>query len=531
MSITTHLSEESFSLVAEYLHHWASLQPNHIAFYYREQEITYGEFEQRAEKLACYLLSQEIKKGDRILYMLNGSPEFFYLYMAAAMIGAVVVGAGLRFPAPEISRVLEDAEPVLIFCHGSAVTRLATANVKKIPVIVVDGSNAEDTKSIEKCFPNPSQRIISLLRRREDEVETNDPLFILYTSGTTGTPKGSVLTHRNVIASARAQSKTFGAPEGCSPDDIFQHQVPVDHVSGAVEWGVTPIVVGCASILAEGFEPRHILENTQRYRATILAGVPTMWNMMFSLPDFGRYDLSSVRWCMSGASTPPQAMLERILRICPNCANPLGLTETSGFCTYTAVGATAVELAESVGRIIPTLSYKIVDENRQLVEKGQVGQLAYKGPSVIRSYYKNENETNAVIDVEGYLYSGDLACEISDGNILLRGRNDEMFITAGYNVYPIEIESVLLNYPGVRIAAVLPVPDAVMGMVGRAYVVPEPGVNFTKQEIRHYLSNELAGYKIPRSYVLTEKVPLTALGKPQKTVIAKEIDLEFNWNR
>lgn len=520
-------SRDAFERVADYLHHWASLQPEAIAFYYQEESISYGDFEQRAERLACYLLENGIEKGDRIVYLLSGSPEFFYLYMAAAMIGAVVVGAGVRFPAPEIKRVLDDAEPRMVFCLGWSLDRLSVVLPKDIKVITVGETPTEGGIPFENCMPVPSRKTTAWLRRREDEVKADDPLFILYTSGTTGTPKGAVLTHRNVISSALLQAREFGAPSGCTPQDVFQHQVPVDHVSGAVEWGVTPIIAGCASILAGSFDARRILENTQRYRATFLAGVPTMWNMMFSLPDFEQYDLSSVRWCMTGAAPAPQTMLERMLHISPYCANPLGLTEASGFCAYTATGASAAELAASVGRVAQMLSFKIVDENRKPVSKGEVGQLAYKGPSVIRTYYKKMVETGITIDKEGFFYSGDLACEDANGNILLRGRNDEMFITGGYNVYPLEVETALLNYPGVRMAAVLPIPDPIMGMVGRAYVLPESGANLTKEALKNYLSEMLVRYKIPRSYIMVGSLPLTSLGKPQKAVLANQIIEEF----
>jgi len=527
--MSSDLASGTYWRVSDYLHHWSSVQPSHVAFYFQEKSITYCEFEQRAELLACYLLEYGVRKGDRIVYLLSGSPEFFFLYMAAAMIGATVVGAGLRYPPSEISRILDDTKPRLIICHEYALDRLLAVKPENIPVISVGDTHSNGLIPFESCTTASSRRTMSWLQKCQDEVSMDDPLFILYTSGTTGTPKGAVFTHRNLISSALMQAKEFGGPGGCTPEDIFQHQVPVDHISGAVEWGVTPIIAGCASILAGGFDARRILENTQRYRATILAGVPTMWSMMFSLPDFEKYDLSSVRWCMTGAAPAPQTMLERMLKISPYCANPLGLTETSGFCTYTAIAASAVEMAATVGRVAPMLSYKVVDKHRKPVSKGTVGQLAYKGPSVIETYFQRLEGTTAAIDNDGYFCSGDLACEDHFGNIYLRGRNDEMFITAGYNVYPLEVETALLNHPGVHMAVVLPIPDTVMGMVGRAYILPKKGANLNKHMLRNHLLNLLEGYKIPRSYILVERLPLTALGKPQKAVLANDIAREFGY--
>jgi fatty-acyl-CoA synthase len=320
----------------------------------------------------------------------------------------------------------------------------------------------------------------------------------------------------------------FGAPTGCTPDDIFPHMYPVNHVSGATETGATPIVGGSTQVIIDTFSPKEALEIVAKYKVSIFAAVPTMWAMMFNLPNFKDYDLSSVRFCMVGGSMAPKEILAGMMELTPYCSNPLGLTETSGLITYTDVGAGVENLNQTVGKCAPEFEMKLVDKDRKPVPSGTPGEIAYRGPTVIREYFKLPEATDAAIDRDGWFYSGDVGAIDENGDLRLIGRTKEMYITGGFNVYPAEIEEQISRYPGVLLVAVIPVPHKIMGEVGRAYIVPKPGVALDGNAIQEHLKECLADYKIPRQCVFRDSLPMTALGKIEKKIIRQELEDELS---
>lgn len=518
-----------YSTYHDYVRHWAQTMPKHAAFICNGKATSYAEMLCEAERLASWLIVRGIQPGDRILYALPARPAFFALMAAASMTGAVLVGVGLTYPAYEIASITRNVKPKMAFARADAACRMAeTGDLSPADIVVVGEGVPRGYCSYADCLPamGPAQTIG--VEQRCESVQGDDPFFIIHTSGTTGVPKGAVITQSSAIASALAQAKGFCAPDGCTPDDIYQHQVPTNHVSGCIEWGVAPVVSGCTSILNDAFDARTILENTERYHATILAGVPAMWNMMFRLMDSNEYDLASVRFTMVGAAPGSPEMFERILQIAPVCSNPLGMTETSGFCTYSEAFASASELAASVGRPIAGLECKIVGEDGSTLPTGEIGRICYRGPSVTQGYYLNPQATEAAFDGEGFFVTDDLACFDDKGNICLRGRSDDMFLSRGFCVYPAEIEMALLADLDVEMAAVLPIPHKVMGQVARAYVVPRAGAQLKGAKLRRALEKRLADYKVPRSFKIVDALPLTALGKPRKKELAAQIAIEFS---
>ncbi|MEA4807263.1 acyl--CoA ligase [Acetobacterium wieringae] len=504
--------------LSDYLHIWSDFNPDRTALIYKDKKISFGQWEEQSIKLASWLLNQNVMPGDRIVYQLSACPDFFYLYMAASMIGATLIGVNARYTAAEISEILTDIQPCMVFTMNAlSMTMVKACIYSGIKAPIVTAPLSKDV------FFRLSSATKKKLVHREMSVKSSDPLLIVYTSGSTGKPKGAILTHDNIIRSALAQTRGFFSPNGCCSDDIFQHQVPVDHVSGSVEWGAAPLIAGCANILNDNFNPSIILANTQKYGATILAGVPTMWHLMFRLPEFDKYDLSSVRFCMSGAAPVSEDIVERMLEITPNCSNPYGMTETSGFCSYSNSQSDLKHICTTVGNIIPEVEFKIVDKKRNLLPLGSTGELAYRGTTVIKQYYNRPDANKTAFDEDGYFYSGDLGHLSSENHLVLMGRKTELFISGGYNVYPVEIENQVLKYPGVQMAAVLPVPHPIMGEVGRCYILMKDDSRPSSLDIQCFLLTVLADYKVPRDYVFLDKFPMTPLGKPAKSELAKEI--------
>ncbi|HWQ76213.1 MAG TPA: class I adenylate-forming enzyme family protein [Syntrophomonas sp.] len=523
--------------LSDYMKRAAAQDPGRPAFIYHDVEVSYAEFSAKSQQLAKYLLKIGIEKGDRLAYIMNGRPEFFYLYMAASMVGAIIVGMGTRFTAHEMEYVLNNSEAKCILTlYGLGEIKnyqerleQACQNSPSVQKIWVVGGAPEipNALSFDEIMNGDYSEFDKALQEREAAVGTDDGLLIVYTSGTTGQPKGALMSHRNVVSEALIVCHEFGPPTGLTPDDRFLHHVPVNHVSGATEMGASPIVAGCTQVVLDQFHPVETLEQMQKHKVTIFCGVPTMFIMEFNLPNFDSYDLSAVRFCMIGGSMAPQEVLEKMLTITPYCSNPLGLTETSGLITYTDIGADADNLNKTVGKCAPEFQMKLVDINRAEVPRGTPGEIAYRGPTVIKEYFKMPEATSVAIDQEGWLYSGDVGIIDENGDLRLVGRSKEMYITGGENVYPAEVEEYISRYPGVAMVALLPVPHGIMGEVGRAYIVPKPGATLDGPAIEEYLKDYLAPYKIPRQYIFRDSLPMTALGKIEKKVIRQEIEKEL----
>ena len=491
--------------VFDYIYLWAERMPNHTALVFEDERISYQQLRDRSISLACFLIDCGVCECDHVAYILCGCPQFFYLYLACSMIGVSVAGINIKSPAIETIGILNEINPVLTICDDS---------VKYIDMI-----SEWNPLLISQLEFGPGRVRFNSIDEKINRVSENDIVFQIFTSGTTGMPKGALLTHKNILTSVGAQIREFGYPTGLKETDVIQHHVPLNHVSGAVQWGVAPLVAGSTIIINREFNPSSIMMNMVKYGATILTGVPAMWKMFFALPDFSRYDLSFVRWCAIGAAPADESLINRILEICEYCSNPLGLTETSGFCSFFGELANSSDLVNTVGRIIPELSYKIVDNEFHSQNTGTIGQLAYRGRSVIDRY------TNGPLPLtdDGYYLSGDLAFEDSKGLIHLCGRADDMFLVGGYNVYPLEIEKVIMKYPHIEKVAVIPVPHKKMGNVCKAFIVPSGAHVIDKNKLKSFLSDNLMYYKIPRDIEICSSLPTTSLGKVNRQVLINSV--------
>ncbi len=521
---------------SDYLRKWADKNPDHKAIIFRDQPITYRELLDNSEQLAKYMLKNGIQKGDRLGYVITDRPEFFYLYLAASMVGAIIVGMNIRNTVREIEYILKNSEANRVLTLHSLgdikyQDRLAQA-METCPSVeelwVVEGPpELPNAISFEEIMKGDYSEFDQALKERESQVGADDGLIIVYTSGTTGNPKGALMSHRNVVSTCLIQIAEFCPPTGILPEDVIVGAAPVNHVSGATEYGACPLIAGCTLAVMEVFHPVETLKYAEKHRATIMPGVPTMWAMIFGVPNFKDYDLSSVRFCMIGGAMAPKDILAKMKEITPYCTNPMGLTETSGLITYTDPDADIDNLNQTVGKCPPEFEMKLVDKDRQEVPQGTPGEIAYRGPTVIKEYFRMPEATAAAIDEEGWLYSGDIGVIDENGDLRLLGRSKEMYITGGYNVYPAEVEEQISRYPGVMMVAVVPVPHKVMGEVGRAYIVPKPGTTLNGDGIQEYLKEYLADYKIPRQYVFRDSLPLTTLGKIEKKILRQELEKEL----
>ena len=491
--------------IADYVAHWASRSPQHEAIIAGERRISYGEFERAVAQTAGALEAAGLKHGDRIAVQSLPTPEYLILYMAAVRLGAVLVGINAQYTADEIGYLLELSRPTIMLAQPIFVERLEQALAKvAVPTRIVIQDQAPGWTGWD-AFAAQGQPV-SAARTVAD-----DAALIVFTSGTTGKPKGAVLTHRGVLRNIEVEVRRFSLIQS---DRVVLH-LPMNHVAGATEISIGAIMAGATLLVLDRFHPATTLELVAREKATFLGQVPAMFIMELNLPNFADYDLSSLtRLVVAGAATPAEVM-KRMMGIAPVITG-YGMSEVGGFVTYTDPRDDAETVARTVGRIAPEFALRVVGEQGQDLPAGEIGDVWIKGECLMQGYFGNAAASREALTADGWYRSGDMGKLDERGYLTLVGRRKEMYISGGYNVYPVEIEDALARHPDLMFSAVIGVPDAVLGEVGKALVVPRPGRTLEAEAVQAFLRSILAEYKIPRVVEVVAQLPMTPLGKVDK---------------
>lgn len=348
-------------------------------------------------------------------------------------------------------------------------------------------------------------------------------MFILYTSGTTGHPKGAMLSHVNMAENARQITEVLHATE----EDIFLLPVPFFHCFGCVMGILGAVTWGAGIVPVPVFKADVALDLVQKHRVSVLYGVPTMFVLELEeqrkAAAAGRpYDVASLRTgIMAGAPCPAEVMRGTMDDLGCNVCICYGLTEASPVITMTRFDDPLDKRVETVGKPLPGIEVKVVDDARQEVPVGETGELACRGYNVMLGYWKDPAATRQVIDNEDWLYSGDLATLDEEGYVRIVGRKKDMYIVGGFNVYPAEVEEVLFTHPDVQNVSVVGVPDPVMGEVGMAFLIPREGHTPDPQEVVDFCARRIAAFKVPRYVVVDHEFPMTSSGKVQKYKLAE----------
>jgi acyl-CoA synthetase (AMP-forming)/AMP-acid ligase II len=345
------------------------------------------------------------------------------------------------------------------------------------------------------------------LKGRKKALNEDDDLIIIFTAGTTGRPKGAILSHKNAVQMNLAVHEKFGFLQG---DKILLH-LPPSHVGGSTDIITQSIVSGITMVILEHFRPDDALKLIEKERVTILGQVPTM------------YDLSSLRVLMVSGEMVPRDLMKKILKLGKPVLNAYGCTEADGV-TFTDINDSEEKLLRPgyVGKPLPGFEVKIVDRDRKVLSVNQVGEVAIRGPIVCKGYYKMPEENALAFDAEGWFYTGDLGFLDEEGCLYLVGREKKIIRTGAYTVIPNEVENVLMSNPNVNVAAVVGVPNRLFGEVVWAFVVPKPGSHLTPEELLNFCKEKLADYKVPKRIIFKESLPLTRLGKVAYSELKEE---------
>ncbi|NBJ68949.1 MULTISPECIES: long-chain-fatty-acid--CoA ligase [Clostridia] len=514
---------------------WKSAEtfPKKKALHFMGKDMKYEELYLQATKMANYLQQLGMEKGDRIAVMLPNCPQSVIAYYGALMAGGIIVQTNPLYKERELEYQLKDSGATIIVCLDILLPRVT--NVK----------NNTDVKhtivaSIKDYLPFPKNLIYPYIQKKqyhmvvkveqsEDvhawdymmdiaqpayekvSVDPKEDLALLqYTGGTTGNPKGVMLTHYNLVSNVQmCQAWIYNIKPG---EEIVLGVLPFFHVYGMTAVMNNAIMIGAKMILLPKFDATEVLKTIDKHKPTLFPGAPTIYVALLNHPKLEQYDLSSIEACISGSAPLPMEIQEQFEKVTGGkLVEGYGLTETSPVTHANFVWHE--RRSGSIGVPWPDTDAKIIDaETMEEAPVGEIGEIAVKGPQVMKGYWNNPEETAQVLK-DGWLLTGDLGYQTEDGYFYVVDRKKDMIIAGGYNIYPREVEEVLYEHEAIQEVVVAGVPDPYRGETVKAYIVLKPGYSITEADLNTYCRQHLAAFKVPRIYEFRQELPKTAVGK------------------
>ncbi len=503
--------------------------------------LTYAEMRAATDEFARGLIALGVRHGDRVGIWSTNTLEWVIAQFATPKIGAILVNVNPAYRSSEASYALRQSGVSVLLTqvrHKSTdyveivrEIRPMLADLRTVVLIGDDELNEPLEGALRWSDVSLAAASVSAetLAERLAETQFDEPINIQYTSGTTGFPKGATLSHHNIL------NNGFFIGEGCRYTNADRVCVPVPfyHCFGMVLGNLAIVTHGATIVIPNyTFDPVLTLEAVQKERCTSLYGVPTMFIAELALPDFGRFNFSTLRTGIMAGSPCPVEVMRRVqsemhmaeVTIC------YGMTETSPVSTQTSVDDPLEKRTSTVGRVHPHIEVKIVDGQGAIVPRGTPGELCTRGYSVMLGYWQDQDNTAKAIDAARYMHTGDIATMDEDGYLNIAGRIKDMVIRGGENIYPREVEEFLYAHPAVKDVSVIGVPDEKYGEELCAWVILHEGQQATEEEIREFCRGKIAHYKVPRYVKFTAELPMTVTGKVQKfkmrEISTSELDLE-----
>jgi fatty-acyl-CoA synthase len=463
--------------------------------------LTYAELNRRVSQAAALMKDVGIGEQDRVAILCRNRTEFFEILFACAKLGAILVPLNWRMPPAELDQLIEDCDPELLL-YGSEDRAAAALLTAKRRSIGLDEDYEARLQAASACTFRaswPAEQI----------------WYLLYTSGTTGRPKGVIYNYRMALANY----VNIRTAVDLSSTDTVACFLPLFHTAGINLHALPTLIAGGRVIMLESFDADAVVALLEQRRLSAFFAVPTVYQALADHPRFAAAPLGTVRNWGCGGAPLPDMLVQRYRELGVRVCNGMGMTET-GPTAFLAAPEDAWEKIGSVGKPQLLCSVRIVDAAGCDVAEGEVGDLLFAGPGITPGYWRNEHANRACFTEDGWLRSGDLARRDSDGFYYVAGRRKEMFISGGENVYPAEVENVLCEHPEISEAAVVPMQDLTWGEVGRAFVRLRNGTPLPSEEIDAYCRTRLAAYKVPKRYDFVLDFPRTAAGKIQKHLLA-----------
>ncbi|HCS90984.1 MAG TPA: long-chain fatty acid--CoA ligase, partial [Chromatiaceae bacterium] len=505
-----HLAPEIPMHAADLLSHRARLTPEREALVELAtgQRYSFAALNFRANRLAHLLQRLGVAQGDRVSILAHNGIAYIDVLFAVGKIGAIFAPLNWRLAGRELAYILNDCRPKVLFVGPEFVDTLAALDfgTHRPEYVALAGASIEGALDYDMGLEQSSDR-----EPKRPRLDAESPYCILYTSGTTGRPKGAVIPHRQVLWNCINTAASWGLTE----QDISPVFVPLFHVGGLFVF-ITPLFyLGGKILLARGLEVEESLRVIEQEGCTLILGVPTIYQMWLNSPGFATADFSRVRWFISGGAPCPEALMaawrERkgvVFR------QGYGLTEVGPNC-FSMTDQESVQKSGSVGKPILHTEMRIVDASGQDSGVDEVGELLIRGPHVCTGYWKNTEASLQAIR-SGWFHTGDMARRDADGCYFIVGRFKDMIISGGENVYAAEVEAVVLEHPDVTEAALIGQPDEKFGEVGLILAVARAHSTPSEESVLRICADRLAGYKVPKRVIFTDALPYSAYGKIQK---------------
>ncbi|WP_019414509.1 fatty acid--CoA ligase family protein [Paenisporosarcina sp. TG20] len=494
----------------------AIAQPTKTAYHFMGSDTSYAEFDQSIARFASALRKLGVEKGDHVAFLLGNTPHFLTSFYATLRLGATAIPINPIYTPDEISFIIQNSDAKVVIAldmllplvekasgafpsvHTYVICETSPDTAEKL-VALPDGVR-EKVKSYTQLVMSASPDVLPV------EIAPDDNAVILYTSGTTGRPKGAMLTHENIFSNARDTADYLGYTES----DKVIAALPVFHVFALTVVVNAPLLKGATILLVPRFSPQDVFDIARNQQATIFAGVPTMYNFLHQFPQANIEDFSTIRLAISGGSSLPVALLHNFEnKFKVRISEGYGLSEASPVTCFNPLDRD--RKPGSIGTSIVNVENRVVNELGVDVEVGEVGELIVRGPNVMKGYYKMPEETAHAIR-NNWLYTGDLAKVDDEGYFYIVDRKKDLVIVGGYNVYPREVEEVLFAHPEILEAAVIGLPDIDFGEAVHAYVVVKDE-SLNQEALHEYCGKHLAKYKIPRSFEFLKELPKNTTGK------------------
>ncbi len=500
-----------------------SKSPGALCAVHGERRMTFEEVKDEVDLIAKALLAHDVIRGDRVATLSPPGMEFWLTYLAATSIGAIWHGINPVYRDREFAYLLNDATPKVVFCVSPFDDRHYDSELQvtenAVGLFVTYGDPRGSAISASEFLARADNVSDSALAEARGQVDPSDTAVIVYTSGTTGQPKGAMLSHGTITSSAKANASWMGG-------DRLRCTVcaaPTNHVGALNNVCMNVFAAGGYIIFHHKVDVEALGQIREAEHPTYLVTSPTGFMMTMNVPGFDPERLDHTRLIVCGGATTPLSILQIWSGVgCP-ISSVYGQTETCGIITYTELDAPLDDVAETIGKALPGCEMRVAREDGTPCKTGETGEIQFRGPYVMSGYFNRPEATAEAFTKDGYLRTGDVGYVREDGNLVFVGRIKEMFKSGGYNVYPLEIEQSIAEHEDVLLAAVLPVPNELYQEVGHAFVMPPPGREVTEGELREFLKARIANYKVPKTFTIADELPLLPNGKVDKVTLADQL--------